>query len=219
MTKKSSSPTSMHLYAVLVVLTAAIVALSAYIVRMHTVTTEASELRSQVQTSPSECNTSESPIINVTQKVDKSIDSGEAGNYWAFDSFNRKIQVWKQTDGTYCALVDYEGKFDAQAGQQSPGNTAVLTGKEDGNFKGGYRAVINGNLKATPDLTTKGSIGTASYNCDLSGNCPGAFNWTEKYFNTAATGYSFSYSWWGWEYKVGTKVWVNSSDGNTGDIL
>ncbi len=165
------------------------------------------------------CDTTGSPVINVTQKVVNSIDSGIAGNYWAFDDFNRKIQVWKQVDNSFCALVDYEGKFNSQEGQISPGNTGVLTGKEDGTFKGGYRGKITGTMKATPDLSTKGSIGTVDYHCDLVANCPGAFDWMSKYFATGATGFTFNYQWWGWEYKYQNKTWVNSSDGNSGDII
>lgn len=181
--------------------------------------TLASELQSQKESKRTQCDSSGAPVIDITQKVVNSVDSGEAGNNWAFDSYNRHIQVWKQTNGTYCVLTDYEGKFDAQSGQQSPGNTGLLTGKEDGNFKGGYRAVITGAMKTTPLLKTKGSIGTTDYKCDIAGNCPGAFNWTDKYFDTAAVGYLFDYEWWGWEYRNGTKVWVNASEGNSGDIL
>ncbi len=168
---------------------------------------------------PPACEAKGTLVINVTQKVVNSVDSGEAGDWWAFDTYNRKIQVWKQSGSTFCALVDYVGTFDAQAGQMSPGNTAVLSGREDGTFKGGYRAIITGALISNPDVATKGSLGTVDYRCDLSGNCPDAFNWTDKYFVTGATGYTFTYGWWGWEYRSGSHVWVNSSDGNSGDIL
>lgn len=177
------------------------------------------DLKPQKEVAKKACNTTGSPVINVTQKIVNSIDSGEAGNYWAFDDYNRTIKVYKQLDNAYCALVDYQGKFDSQAGQTSPGNTGPLTGNEDGTFKGGYRAIINGSLKEVPDLQLNGSIGTVDYNCDLSGNCPGAFSWPDKYFVTGATGYTFSYGWWGWEYNYKNHIWVNSSDGNSGDIL
>lgn len=162
------------------------------------------------------CNTTGIPVINVTQKIVHTVDSGEGGNNWAFDDLNRQIRVYKQVDNSYCALLDNEGKFDSQAGQQSPGNNGILTGKEDGTFKGGYRATIVGSLKVNLELATKGNIGTVNYNCDLAGNCPGYFNWLDKYFSP---GYIFSYDWWGWEYKYKNSKWINSSDGNSGDIL
>lgn len=189
------------------------------------------QIRSTHELSNTQCDSSGSPYINVTQKILNDADSGEAGNYWAMDTINRHIQVWKQTDGSYCAIVDYDGKFDSQAGQRSPGNTGVLSGNEDGTFKGGYRARITtgdeggttslGLLgKATKtDFPLRGSIGTVDYKCDLSGNCPGAFSWLDKYFNTEASGFSFTYEWWGWQYRSQNHTWVNASTGNSGDVL
>jgi hypothetical protein len=162
------------------------------------------------------CDTVGAPVINITQKILNTVDSGEGGNNWAFDDLNRQIKVYKQSNNSYCVLMDNEGKFDSQAGQQSPGNTNLLTGKEDGTFKGGYRATIVGSPKENPELSTKGSIGTVDYDCDLSGNCPGYFNWADKYFSP---GYIFSYEWWGWKYKYKNYSWINSSDGNSGDII
>jgi len=165
------------------------------------------------------CNINGNPVINVEQKIINDADSGEAGNYWAFDTIERKIKVWKVSDGKYCATVYYEGKFAAVAGQRSPGNTGVLTGKEKGEFKGGYKAEITGSLLATPALRTKGNIGKTDYKCDLNGNCPGAFDWSTKYFNTSAAGFTFNMPWWGWTYRYKDKVWVNAITGNSGDVI
>lgn len=162
------------------------------------------------------CETNGSPVINVTQKVINTVDSGEGGNYWAFDNLNRGIKVYDNGDGTFCAEVTYQGKFDAQAGQASPGNTGTLDGSEDGTFNGGYRATITGTLLATPLWTTHGSVGTTDYQCDIGGTCPGAVNWITQYF---AGGYVFAYDTWGWTYNHKNNVWVNSSDGNSGDII
>lgn len=174
------------------------------------------ELQSNKEVAVKKCDTSGSPVINVTQKVVKTVDSGEGGNNWAFDNVNRQMKVYIQSENTFCVLMDNEGQFDSQAGQKSPGNTGVLTGTEDGTFKGGYRAIVTGSLLASPTLKTNGNIGTVNYNCDLGGSCPGYFNWVEKYFSP---GYIFSYEWWGWQYKYKNNVWVNSSDGNSGDII
>jgi hypothetical protein len=173
-------------------------------------------LQSNSEVTKKKCDTTGSPVVNITQKVVHTVDSGEGGNNWAFDDLNRQIKIYKQADNSFCVLMDNEGRFDAQAGQKSPGNTGILTGKEDGTFKGGYRAKIVGSLKENPELATKGNIGTVNYNCDLSGSCPGYFNWIDKYFSP---GYKFSYEWWGWEYKYKNLKWTNSSDGNSGDII
>src|ERR1035437_9603138 len=69
------------------------------------------------------------PIINVTQKVQNDVDSGFAGNYWAFDYYSRNIKVWQTTPAstdsaiaTYCGIVTYNGNFYAVPGQIGPGN-------------------------------------------------------------------------------------------------
>ncbi len=165
------------------------------------------------------CDATGSPVINVTQKITNDADSGQAGNYWAFDTITRQIKVYKQTDATFCAIVDYQGRFDSQAGQTSPGATGTLTGVEDGTFKGGYRATITGTLKANPSWQTKGSVGTTNYQCDLSGNCPGAVSWVNVYFTNGPSDPGFDYQWWGWQYQYQNHTWINSSDGNSGDII
>ena len=162
------------------------------------------------------CDNKGAPIINVTQKVINTVDSGEGGNYWAFDNLNRGIKVYDNGDDTFCAEVLYQGKFDSQEGEQSPGDTGLLTGSEDGTFNGGYQATIAGTLLDTPAWPTHGSVGTTDYQCDLDGNCPGAISWPDQYFET---GSGFSYNWWGWTYNYKNCVWVNSQDGNSGDIL
>lgn len=174
---------------------------------------------SHKEVSRKSCDAQGAPIINVEQNINNDADSGEAGNYWAFDTIERHIQVWQVSDGKYCATVDYEGRFRAIAGQRSPGNTGVLTGSEKGTFEGGYRADITGALLTSPALPKKGSLGTTDYQCDVNGNCPGAFDWTTKYFNTSAAGFTFSMPWWGWTYRNDDKVWVNAISGNSGDII
>ncbi len=168
------------------------------------------------EVSKGNCDTTGAPVINVTQRVLNTVDSGEGGNNWAFDTVNKQIKVYKESENTFCVLVDNEGRFDSQAGQKSPGNTGVLTGKEDGSFKGGYRAQVVGSLKTNPELQTKGNIGTVDYQCTIEGTCPGYFNWVDKYFSP---GYTFSYEWWGWEYKYKNLKWINASTGNSGDII
>lgn len=164
-----------------------------------------------------QCDKSGAPIINVVEKVANTVDSGEGGNNWAFDDLTRQIKVWEQADGTYCAIVKNEGKFDGVEGQLSPGEGGTMNGDEDGTFEGGYRATITGDLLETPLWKTKGFAQTTDYQCNLDGDCQGYVNWLGQYFES---GYSFSYDFWGWIYhggKCGT--WVNADSGNLGDIL
>ena len=170
------------------------------------------------QLSSATCNGTGKPFVSVTQGITNDADSGEAGNYWAFDTFQRKIQVWQtNTAGTYCAVISYQGNFSGVSGQRSPGNTGVLNGSERGPIQGGYAATIVGTPLASPAWTTNGNVGTTDYQCDIQGNCPGAISWVDQYFNS---GSSFTYNWWGWIYRAGgNKVWVNASAGNQGDVI
>jgi len=165
----------------------------------------------------SECEKVGKPVINVVQSVVNDVDSG-LGGYWAFDNYTKHIQVWRATTlGEYCAVVKYAGQFDAQAGQTSPGAGGSLDGDEDGTFEGGYRATVTGTLLNTPSWVTRGSVGKFDYACNLSANCSGYVSWIAQYFEP---GYVFDYDWWGWIYHAGNNgSWVNSIDGNSGDIF
>lgn len=164
-----------------------------------------------------QCSMDGELVVNVVMKVTNSIDSGEGGNYWATENYNRTIQVWSQEDGSYCARVMYLGKFSGVAGQTSPGNVGPMTGAERGSFEGGYWATIHGSLKSTPDWATNGFVGTFDYHCDaVAGTCTTPVNWFAAYFDS----YTYDLNWWGWTYHGGKYgSWVNSVDGNSGDIL
>jgi hypothetical protein len=183
-------------------------------------------------------------VIDITEKVVNDGDSGQAGNYWALDAFTRSIKVWSTGPDSYCAVVTYNGKFAAQAGQKSPGTTAtsggILTGDEVGTMKGGYVGQITGPLFVSDPtnwpLEGKVNHGKAvDYQCKISATdgsetCPGIVDWTTKYFDTKSTSFTFGENPWGWTYvgkdaetasDEGTAdgIWHNFSTGNSGDIL
>ena len=170
------------------------------------------------------------PIINITQKVQNDADSGEAGNYWAFDYYTRHIKVWQTTTGenegpnTYCAIVTYDGKFYAVPGQVGPGNRPVgalintsTNAPVNGDMSGGRRATIVGTLLPSPAWPTNGNVGIFNYQCNISGVCPGVISWPGQYFNS---GFSYNDDWWGWRYDGGSHgTWINAITGNSGNIL
>ena len=155
-------------------------------------------------------------VINVHETVVNDIDSGQGGNYWAYDDFQRTIQVRDNGDGTFCAIVRYEGKFTTVAGT-SPGNTGSVAAGITGSFNGGYRATIRGSLLASPAWSTRGDVGTVDYQCDASaGTCVNAVNWVTQYFSANA---DFAFDWWGWRYHTAQNGdWLNAVTGNSGDI-
>lgn len=169
------------------------------------------------QLNAAQCNTSGSPALDVTFKVTNDADSGTTRPVWAFDNFNKRVQAWQQADGTYCAIVKFQGQFVTIAGN-SPGAAYDIGGTVGagvkGAFEGGYTALFDGTLNT--GVQTKGNIGSFNYNCDTLGNCPGAFDWVGAYF----TGNTFfAQPYWAWNYHAGNNgSWVNASTGNSGDI-
>ncbi len=165
------------------------------------------------------------PVVDVVQRVQNDADSGQAGNYWAFDYYSRRIKVWPTaTANTYCAIVTYDGNFYTVPGQIGPGNTptgalinTATNQPVNGNMSGGRRATIVGTLLTTPVWPTSGSVGTTNYQCDINGLCPGLVSWAGQYFTA---GYTYNDDWWGWKYTAGSHgTWINAVTGNSGNIL
>ncbi len=160
------------------------------------------------------------PLVNITEKVRNDADSGVAGDYWAFDYFTRHIQAWSTGEGTYCSIVTYDGQFYAVPGQISPENTpsgSLIDSPVVGDMSGGYRGTFTGKFAPTGAWPTHGNVGTVDYRCNINGVCPGSVDWIGQYF----PGYgNFLQPWWGWIYRGESHgTWINSSDGNSGNIL
>ncbi|HLZ22245.1 MAG TPA: hypothetical protein VKQ30_09000 [Ktedonobacterales bacterium] len=169
-------------------------------------------------------------IINVTENITNDVDSGIAGNYWAFDTVSRHIQVWSLGSNTYCATISYfSSTFQAVAGQTSPGATGTLTGDEYGSFAGGYQttnftAQLNPSNPSVWGMAGRVNDGQPiNYQCDISGNCPAYVDWSAEYFTNIS---GFDLAAWGWKYKgkdaqdsSSTGLWINASTGTSGDIL
>jgi len=171
----------------------------------------------------SQINQSECPngtlIVNVTQKITNDRDDSGGASFWALDDYVRHIQVVDLGDGTFCANVSYQGSFTTIAGP-SPQKTGTVGEGVVGTFEGGYLWTFSGTPLSPPDPDhkTKGSIGSFDYNClhDSPDDCSGYVDWTTFYFSSTA---AFDPAWWGWTYHGGNNgSWVDSSDGNSGDI-
>jgi hypothetical protein len=171
----------------------------------------------------SELNADQCPpgrlVINVTHKVVNDIDSAVDGSFWATDNYNRHIQVWEVAPGTFCAVVRYTGQFVTDDGPSPQGTDGDgIAAGITGTFEGGYRSTIfTGTLNPSPAYRTRGHIGTFDYGCNVeTGSCTSLFSWLSTYFTSVS---GFDLEWWGWIYHGGNNgTWVNSSDGNEGDI-
>ena len=167
--------------------------------------------------------------INVTRKVENDFALTDAldimSRPWAAREFNQHIQVWKVgvTGGTgerFCALVRYQGSFTTPSpsdstGPNSPAESQNILGGSDRSFEGGYLLVFDAEERPIPTYKTQGHIGTFR-------ETPAAplplDDWHAFYFmNVAAVGFP---QWWGWIYHGGHNgAWVNSIEGNQGDIV
>ena len=158
-------------------------------------------------------------VVNVNYYIINNADSGFNGT-WAWDAFNRSLQIWQTGLDTYCAATRDSGKFTTIAGQTSPGqdSTNVLAAAVTGSMNGGYSTTeFTGTLNAAPGLSMRGNLGTIDYQCEVDPSCPGAFHWWSVYF-TDVSDSDFGLNWWGWTYKYRSQTWVNGADGSSGDI-
>lgn len=166
-------------------------------------------------------------VVDVIETIADDADSGMGGDYWAFDNYTRHIEVWNVGPDMWCALVTNgtaaanPSKFQAIAGQLSPGQGGTLTGDEHGNFRGGYQATFTAKMSITDPTNwpLDGRIGTVDYQCGKFANCPGYVDWTSKYFADLT---NFQEPAWGWTYVAADQrdgVWINAASGSSGDIL
>lgn len=164
------------------------------------------------------CDGQGPPVITVERKVINGLDTGTC-EPWAEDIFTQKIRVWETSSGSFCAALTYRGRFDAFEGAPSPQECEPLTGDEEGPFEGGVRLTFDGTF-APEDTQTRGSLGIVDQGCDktvASCDFSSTTGWIDDYFASTS---NLAFEWFGFIYHGGNcGTWVNSSDGNCGDIL
>ena len=131
----------------------------------------------------------------------------------ASDTIHRSLRIWAEPDASFCAVVHDTGSFVTFAGT-SPSGTSTVSAGIDGVLLGGYVAMIQGSLSASPAYPS-GNLGTFDLGCGPTLTCPGVRPSFSSYVDVA----SYDLPTWGWEYRTphdGT--WVNASDGSGGDI-
>ena len=162
--------------------------------------------------------------LGITFKVVNDEDSGVFG-YWALDTINRAVSVWRQPDGSFFVIATYSGKFTTFQGAVSPNELGTLeTTNASGTFQGGYAATFS-----APEFSTAfGSAGAFDFGgtradvlsgvyANQVGPTP-AFSYLDKYFPGWDTN-SFIESPWGWVYHYHGQTWCDTSGGITGNIL
>ena len=162
-------------------------------------------------------------VININHKVTNDEDSGNVG-YWALDNYNKQVQVWQVSDGTFYAVARYAGDWQTFAGAKSPGAGTVQGNDASGTFQGGY----TGTFTATSCTPTFGNIGMKDYGGTKADILLGTYGAGQtgpttpfSYLSTYCSGYNndFNYNNWGWTYHYRNQTWNNFDYGTTGDIL
>lgn len=165
-----------------------------------------------------DCKLDSSPMVDVRQEVEGDMDRSSNGP-WADLNYTRHIRVWELSEEKYCAVVEYDGAFNAVEGMKSPGSGEVLTGKEHGEMQGGYRAIISGSeINQSVEWPYKGEMQPVNYQCRVaSGDCENKNDWTQSFFNSNQ---DVEYEWWAWVYDSGKcGTWTNTKSENSGDVL
>ena len=156
-------------------------------------------------------------VVNITHDVINSADSGIGGNFWASINYRKHIKIIQTDENTFCVLTTFIGYFTTVEGA-SPGNTDTISAGITGPFQGGYRQTYTGTLNPDPSWPTQGYIGTFDHDWDETpGDTPNGDvdDWEDVYLS----GWTRSWDWWGFIYHGGRHgTWVNSDDGNEGDI-
>jgi hypothetical protein len=152
-------------------------------------------------------------VVNVSFGVTKDADSGYAG-YWAYDDYQKHLQIFDEGSGNFCAVAQYVGTFTTIGGQPDPaGTSGNLPNGIKGTMQGGYYATFQGTLVSNPDLATRGRIGPFDFGGTPSGSTT-PFDWTGAYFSSVT---HFLQPSWGWVYRTphcGT--WYNDSELQSG---
>jgi hypothetical protein len=157
-------------------------------------------------------------VVNVSFRMINDYDSAVGGNAWANDTMHRELRIWQVSPGMFCATVTDTSKFVTFAGP-SPQGTGTVSAGIPGAIRGGeITGQFAGTLNPSPAYPTQGNIGfnnTFDLMCTSAYTCPGARPTISSYIN----GYAGQLQWWGWQYVTDTHgIWVNSQDGNSGDI-
>lgn len=168
------------------------------------------------------------PAIDVTQDVANDLDSGIEA-WWANDVYLRSIEALPvEEDPLFVAIVQYDGTFTSFAGPSPNGSGEVGEGVT-GSMQGGYVALVYGDWLEEPEWPLTGYVGLFDYDPTWADDGDGIFEYGEESFSAERVSWldqyfedwEFEYIWWGWQYLPvceSNGYWINSQDGNFGDI-
>ena len=166
-------------------------------------------------------------VLSLRYAVVNDVDTGVRGNTWAFDSYIRTVKVWRKAAGRFCAGSTYTGTFITLAGA-SPGGKSTIPAGIRGTLRGTSTTTFRGTF--TPGTQPlRGDLGTKDFACtsaDRKGDCPGTYDWLDRYFESSDGFKSFKYVRYSFTYKAteaGRGTWRDYLAGgkirSSGDIV
>jgi hypothetical protein len=166
-------------------------------------------------------------VLNLHYRVLNDVDTGVRGNNWAFDTYTRRVKVWRKGHGRFCAASTYVGTFTTIDGA-SPGGTTTIPAGIRGTLRGSSTTTFKGTL-VLGLRPARGDLGTKDFACtsaDQKGDCAGTFDWLAAYFTSPDAFKSFRYVRYAFAYKAmqgGRGTWRDAMTGGRirshGDIV
>jgi hypothetical protein len=165
--------------------------------------------------------------LDIAYLVTNDEDSGIPG-YWALDNYTKTLQVWQLADGSYYGIGGYSGTWQTFAGALSPMAGVVQPRDGSGPYNGTWTGTFTFSGAFNPSAKpVSGNIGSYDFGgtkvdvlkgTDGSGQTgdTSAVSVLGLYFPAYA---NFNYDNWSWTYTYGSQAWINSSTGNSGDIV
>jgi hypothetical protein len=151
-------------------------------------------------------------VLSISYHVRNDVDTGVQGNNWAFDTYHRRVRVWRKAAGRFCSASTYNGEFTTIEGT-SPGGRTQLPAGIRGTFRGTSVTRFRGAL-APQGAALRGFVGIKDFACtsaDVKGECSGTWDWLRVYFTGIA---GFRYVRYAFEYHA-----LVNGKGTWGDML
>lgn len=183
-------------------------AAAAIVIIVGTVTLVSSPARAQTPATACEVG---APLVDVTYRFANEQDFNSSGYVWALDTGIARFRLYRTGVGTFCAAITSAGTFTTFAGP-SPAGTGTVPAGFTGRFAGQMSLHFVGSF--APKLPTRGFVGSFDARCDQL-DCETPIQFGRNYVDVAGPPTPGPFR---AVYVSGCGVWVQTSDGELGDI-
>lgn len=147
------------------------------------------------------------------------LDNPDDGPFWAYDSGTSHLTLYLRDDESYCGIELYTGAFRALGGL-SPGGTGTIAAGRSGTITAGRTFTFTGDWD--PTIETTGDLGSQDDECSVSDDrqsysCDNTREWKGLLFDDWSDSTRL-YDEWLYVLSSGHGSWLQTSNGNQGDI-